>query len=88
MGSDKDSMITLEEYDKWRLPDDNVNLSELDPQVVREYFRRVAELTPEERVHLSMELGRREREQALAGIRERHPEYTEEEVKLAGVRLA
>ena len=40
-----------------------------------------------ERVRLSFEMGRAVRDKVCAAIRERHPEYSEEQVKYAEFRL-
>ena len=49
-----------------------------------EVFRQMA---PERRSALAVRLSRQLREVAEAGVRMRHPDYTQEQVRLAAIRL-
>jgi hypothetical protein len=44
-------------------------------------------MTPEQRLHLAFEMTESIRRVAAAGVRARHPEYTERQVLLAVIRL-
>ncbi len=49
-----------------------------------EIYRRMA---PEKRLHLAFQMTASARALAAAGVRVRHPEYSERQVKLAVIRL-
>ena len=44
-------------------------------------------MTPETRLHLALQWSEEVRELGRAGIRMRHPEYSDREVELASIRL-
>lgn len=44
-------------------------------------------MSPEKRLALSLELGAMSHELLVQGVRERHPEYKDNEVKMATIRL-
>lgn len=56
------------------------------PEVQRIYYAMLAKKSFTQRAQLTQGLSARTRQMAQAGIRTRHPEYTEEEVKLAYLR--
>ncbi len=47
-----------------------------------------ARMTPQERLAIAFELSDNVRAVAAAGVRRRHPDYTDEEVKMAVFRLS
>lgn len=49
-----------------------------------EVFRRMG---PERRLHAAIELSRACRELLIEGVRRRHPEYDERQIRLAAIRL-
>ena len=49
-----------------------------------EVFRR---MTPEQRLNTSIQLSQTSRKLLAAGIRKRHPDYTEQQIKFAVLRL-
>lgn len=53
-------------------------------QVQIEIFRRMG---PEERLNKALELAEISRQLLAEGVRRRHPDYTDEEVRLAVIRL-
>jgi hypothetical protein len=56
-------------------------------EAARVYFATLKKLGPERRVQMAVELTRSMRRGVEAGVRMRHPEYTEDEVRLAVLRL-
>lgn len=60
-------------------------MRDTSPEADARYHDFLRALAPERRLETSMKLSRAVRELALAGIRERHPEADEQEVR---VRLA
>jgi len=57
------------------------------PEVERiqnEIFRK---MTPARRLQLAIELTQTSRKLLAAGVRQRHPEYNDEQVRLAAIRL-
>ena len=57
------------------------------PEAYRVYIRGLRALTPDRRARMAAELSDNVRATALAGIRERHPEYGDRQVRLAFLRL-
>ena len=49
-----------------------------------ECYRR---MTPDERVRLGLQLSEMVRKSLLEGVRSRHPEYTQDQLRLAVIRL-
>jgi hypothetical protein len=50
-----------------------------------EVYRR---MSPVQRLEIALEMGDSLRRLSAAGVRRRHPEYTEEQVRLAVIRLS
>lgn len=49
-----------------------------------ECYRR---MTPEERLRIGLQLSETVRKSLLEGVRKRHPEYTQEQLRLAVIKL-
>jgi hypothetical protein len=58
-----------------------------DLETLRAYYAGIARMTPQQRLEQAMRLTRRVRELTAAGVRLRHPDYTDEQVRLAVIRL-
>ena len=57
------------------------------PEAAREQYARLREMSPQERARMTFELNDMMRSLAEQGIRKRHPEYDEESVRRALIRL-
>ena len=59
-----------------------------DLKTARAHISILRGKTPSERVQMAMELSDSVRETCIAGIKQRHPDYSAEEVNLAFLRLS
>ncbi len=57
------------------------------PEVERVQIEIFRKMTPERRLHAATELTQLVRKSLAEGVRMRHPEYNEEQVRLAMIRL-
>lgn len=56
-------------------------MDDTSPEQQEEYFERLRRLTPEERVNIVSRLNRGVRRMAMMGLKLRHPEALEEELR-------
>ncbi|HYR28343.1 MAG TPA: hypothetical protein VEU30_07750 [Thermoanaerobaculia bacterium] len=66
---------------------DAVPVSDTTPQAAAMQLQLYRSVGPSERVRIAVELSEAARETALAGIRRRHPEYTDREIRRSFVAL-
>jgi hypothetical protein len=57
-------------------------MDDTSPEQQEEYFERLRRLTPEERLNIVSRLNRGVRRMAMMGLKLRHPEASEEELRL------
>jgi hypothetical protein len=57
------------------------------PEAARVQFDVFRRMSPERRLELALEMSRSLRQLVASGVRSRHPDYTEEQVRLAVARL-
>ena len=57
------------------------------PDAARVHLEIIRRLSPERRLELAFEMSNNLREVAVSGVRSRHPEYSDEQVRFAVARL-
>ena len=62
-------------------------LLDTTPEALRAYYGVIRRMTPEERLNAGLRLGRRMRALTETGVRMRHPDYNDDQVRLAVIRL-
>lgn len=62
-------------------------MDDTTPEAKRHYYGLLRKATPEFRAQRMHELSKMTKELTMSGIRLRHPEYTDEQIKYAYLRL-
>jgi len=57
------------------------------PEIERMQIEKLRRMTPEKRLKLALQLIETEKKLLMEGIKKRHPEYKEKEIKLALIRI-
>lgn len=64
-----------------------MKLDDTSPSAQSIQIKILQKMSPDERLSIALELAATSRELLAQGVRKRHPEYSEDEVRLAVIRL-
>ena len=71
----------------WRYHGDSMHARDTTPEAAGIHLQLYRQAGPSRRAQIAVELSDAVREMALAGIRRRHPEFSEREVRLSFLQM-